>query len=178
MDKAIAISASPRPTPYDLLVRQAMRDAITSDPIWNNGESTVQPGTRPVAELASLIDISPEVFNKTHQREDVPAAIADMAKAIAQFDANDHLRQSEAMSTHDISREFGGSMEAAAKVARAKTLIIVSATERIENPGPALSFAKLIRAEVLELHNECGQVLSNCDQDKVNSAVAEFLEPR
>jgi homoserine acetyltransferase len=36
--------------------------------------------------------------------------------------------------------------------------------------------ARLIGAEVLELHSECGQVLSNCDADKVNSAVAEFLE--
>jgi homoserine O-acetyltransferase/O-succinyltransferase len=128
-----------------------------------------------VAELARLIDITPE-YNGTHKRDDVPAAIDDMAKAIAQFDANDQLRQSEAMSSHDISREFGGSMEKAAKVVRAKTLIIVSATERIENPGPALSFARLIGAEVLELHNECGQVLSNCDADKVNSAIAEFLE--
>ena len=176
MDKAIPISASPRLTPYDLLLRQAMRDAITGDSIWKNGNYTVQPGTRLVAELASLIDITPEVFNESHKRDDVPAAIADMAKAIAQFDANDHLRQSEAMSTHDISREFGGSMDEAAKVVRAKTLIIVSATERIVNPGPALAFAKLIRADVLELHNKCGQVLSSCDADKVNSAIAEFLE--
>lgn len=176
MDKAISISASPRPTPYDLLVRLAMRDAITSDPLWNNGNYTVQPGARAVAELASLIDITPEVYNESHRREDVPAAIADMAKAIAQFDANDHLRQSEAMSTHDISRQFGGSMEQAAKAVRARTLIIVSATERIENPGPALAFAKLIGAEVLELHNKCGQALSDCDADKVNAAVARFLE--
>ena len=55
-------------------------------------------------------------------------------------------------------------------------VIIVSTSERIVNPEPALSFAKLIKAEVLELHNKCGQVLSNCDTDKVNSAIAEFLE--
>jgi len=176
MDKAIPVSASPRLTSYDLLFRQALRDAITSDPTWNNGNYTVQPGARRVAELASLVDITPEQYNESHKREDVPAAIADMAKAIAQFDANDLLRQSEAMSAHDISQGFGGSMEEAAKVVRAKTLIIVSATERIVNPGPALAFAKLIRAEVLELHNKCGQVLSDCDADKVNAAVAEFLE--
>ena len=60
------------------------------------------------------------------------------------------LRQSEAMSAHVISRESGGSMEEAAKAVKAKSLIIVSATERVVNPGPALSFAKLIRAEVLK----------------------------
>ena len=41
-------------------------------------------------------------------------------------------------------------MEEAAKAVKAKSLIIVSATERVVNPGPALSFAKLIRAEVLK----------------------------
>jgi homoserine O-acetyltransferase len=153
MDKAIPISASPRLTAYDLLFRQALRDAITSDPNWNNGNYTVQPGARLVGELASLVDITPEVYNESHKREDVPAAITDMANAIAQFDANDLLRQSEAMSTHDISRQFGGSMEEAGKVVKAKTLIIVTASERIVNPGPALKFAKLIRAEALELHN-------------------------
>lgn len=178
MDKAIAISASPRLTPYNLLFHQSLRDAITGDSTWNNGNYTAQPGTRLVAELASLVDITPEVYNERHGRQDVPAAIADMATAIAQFDANDLLRQSEAISAHDISREFGGSMEAAAKAVKAETLIIVSATERIVNPGPVLSFAKSINAEVLELHNKCGQVLGDCDADKVNSAVARFLERR
>ena len=178
MDRAIPISASPKLTAYDLLFRQALRDAITSDPNWNNGNYTVQPGSRLVAELASLVDITPQVYNESHKREDVPAAITHMANAIAQFDANDLLRQSEAMSAHDISREFGGSMEEAAKVVRAKSLIIVSASERIVNPGPVLAFAKLIRAEVLELHNQCGQALSDCDADKVNSAITEFLESK
>ena len=176
MDKDIALSASPRPTPYDLLVRQSMRDAITSDPLWNHGNYTAQPGTRTIAELASLIDITPTEYNRSHKPEDVPVAINSMAQAIAKFDANDHLRQSEAMSTHDISRAFGGSMEQAAKAVKARVLIIVSATERIENPQPAISFANLIHAETLELHNECGQVLGNCDGEKVVSVVGDFLD--
>ena len=176
MDKAVAMSASPRLTPYNLLFQQALRDAIITDPIWKDGNYDVQPGTRPVAELASLIDFTPDTYNESHNREDVPAAISAMANRIAQFDANDLLRQSEAISEHDISREFGGSMEKAAGAVRAKALIIVSASERIVNPGPALAFAKLIRAEVLELQNKCGQVLSDCDEDRVKSAVTNFLQ--
>jgi hypothetical protein len=67
-------------------------------------------------------------------------------------------------------------VEEAAKAVKAKSLITVSANERIVNPRPVLSFAKLVRAEVLELHNKCGQVLSECAADRVNSAIAEFLE--
>ena len=82
---------------YDLLLWQTQRDAITSDPAWNNGNHNVQPGTRLVGEIANLIDVSPEVFNETHERESVPNVINEIANAIAQFDANDHIRQSEAM---------------------------------------------------------------------------------
>src|SRR5690242_3329911 len=94
MDEAISISASPRLTAYDLLFREALRDAVTSDPAWNQGNYTAQPGTRLVAELASLIDITPEMYNESHTREDVPNAIRELAKVISQFDANDLVRQS------------------------------------------------------------------------------------
>lgn len=178
METAIAISASPKLTAYNLLFHHALRDAITTDPVWEHGNYTVQPGTRLVAELASLIDFGPDMYNETHKREDVPATIDQMAKLIGKFDANDLLRQSEAISEHDISLQFRGSMDAAAKTVKARTLIIVSSGERIVEPGPALSFAKMVHAEVVELHNRCGQVLSECDADRVQTAVAAFLESR
>ena len=175
MDRAVSIGGSPRLAPYDLLLWQTQRDAITSDPAWNGGNYADQPGTRLVGEIANLIDISPETFNAEHTRESVPGVIAETATVIAQFDANDHIRQSEAMSQHDVSRRFGGSLERAAAVVRAETLVIVSAAERIVTPGPALAFARALHAEVLELRNRCGQALSRCDRENVVKAVSAFL---
>jgi homoserine O-acetyltransferase len=175
-DRAVTIGGSPRLTPYDLLLWQTQRDAITSDPMWNGGRYTSQPGTRLVGEIATLIDISPDVFNETHEREDVAVVIGDTAKAIARFDASDHIRQSEAMTGHDVSARFGGSMERAAAAVKAKVLVVVSAGERVVTPRPAIAFARLIHADLLELQNKCGLALSNCDRETVNRAVASFLE--
>lgn len=160
---------------YDLLLWQTQRDAITSGAAWHDGNYTAQPGTRLVGEIASLIEISPEVFNESHTREAVPTVIADTAKAIAKFDANDHLRQSEAMTMHDVSARFGGSMGRASAAVKSRMLVIVSATERVVTPGPALSFARLIGADVLELHNNCG-LARTCDREKINRAVVAFLQ--
>lgn len=175
MDRAVAIGGSPRLAAYDLLLWQTQRDAITSDPAWNNGNHNVQPGTRLVGEIANLIDVSPEVFNETHERESVPNVINEIAKAIAQFDANDHIRQSEAMTQHDVSARFNHSLAKTAARVKARTLIIVSTTERVVTPGPALSFAKMIGAEKLELTNRCGLALSSCERERVYETVAEFL---
>ena len=48
------------------------------------------------------------------------------------------------MMSHDISKYFNGSMKEAAAKIKAKLFIIVSSTDLIMNPNPALEFAKLI----------------------------------
>ena len=91
------------------------------------------------------------------------------------FDANNHIRQDQAMMALDVSDQFG-SMEKAAAAVKAKVLVIVALRDHTVTPGPALEFGKQIHAEMLTVDNECGHQLMSCENDRVVSAVAAFLQ--
>jgi homoserine O-acetyltransferase len=42
-------------------------------------------------------------------------------------------------------------------------------------PGPALEFAQMLHAEVLELRDNCGHLAPGCEMGKVGTAVTGFL---
>ncbi len=68
-------------------------------------------------------------------------------------------------------------MERATAAVKAKVLIISSATDHTVTPAPALDFAQLIPAQVLQPTTNCGYHAPECDGAKVNSTVAAFLDP-
>ena len=176
MDKAIPIVGSPRLAPFDLLLWQTENAAITSDPGWNNGDYTEQPALTLLTGLEGLAIETPEKFNQDTTREKLPEWFAQARKDIGEFDANNHIRQSQAMMALDVSAPFGGSMERAAAAVKAKVLVIASRTDHMVTPGPALDFARLLQAEVLELQDNCGHLAPGCETAKVGAAIAAFLE--
>ena len=91
------------------------------------------------------------------------------------FDANDKIRQVQAMMALDISEGFGGSMQQAAERIKAKVFVIAAKYDHVVTPGPALELAKLLNAKVLVLEGECGHLAPSCEAQKVNPAVDEFL---
>lgn len=173
MDKAIPVVGSPRLTPYDLLHWQMENEIIMSDPRWKGGEYTQDPGHPLRDELGALLLTSPEHYNKEMDRNKVLESITK-SRTLAGPDANDHIRQAEAVMDLDLSVQFG-SMKLAASAVHAKVLVISSARDLVVNPMPALDFAKLLHAEVLLLDNECGHWAAVCEADRVNGAIAAFL---
>ena len=103
IDKAIPIVGSPRLAPFDLLLWQTENAAITSDPAWKNGDYTEQPALTLLAGLEGLAIETPDKFNQDTTREKLPEWFAQTKKDVAEFDANNHIRQSEAMMAHDVS---------------------------------------------------------------------------
>jgi homoserine O-acetyltransferase/O-succinyltransferase len=174
MKKAVPIEGSPRLAAYDLLLWQAHNDAIRSDPNWKNGNYKEQPARGVLFALGELLFTTPKRYNNTTSREDVLPSVAKSRQASA-FDANNHIRQSEAMMALDVSAAFGGSLERAAAAVRAKVLVIVSTTDHVVTPGPALEFSRALRAEVLELQSDCGHLAFSCEVGTVASAVNAFL---
>ena len=175
IDKAMPIVGSPRLAPFDLLLWQAENDAIMSDPTWKNGEYTEQPALTLLAAFEGLAIETPDKFNADTTREKLPEWIADTKKHVAEFDANNHIRQSQAMIAHDVSAPFGGSMERAAAAVKAKVLVVPSITDHMVTPGPALEFARLLHAEVLELRDNCGHLAPGCEEAKLSATIAAFL---
>ncbi len=68
-------------------------------------------------------------------------------------------------------------MERAAAAVKAKVLVVVASQDHTVNPGPALEFAKMLRAETVVLDSECGHVVTVCEAEKIAEHVAKFLSP-
>lgn len=174
MDRAVSIVGSPRLAPYDLLLWQAQIDAIKNDPGWRGGEYTENPARAAEYQFSALLLTTPEEFNRRMTREKLFEELA-RAKTVKGFDANDKLRQDEAMMAHDVSAAFGGSLERAAAMVRARVLVVVATRDHVVTPGPALEFARHLTAQLLTLEGDCGHLAPGCESQKVNPAVAEFL---
>lgn len=174
MDKVIPIVGSTRLTPYDLVLHNAVIRSIMTDPGWNNGNYTENPARAAEAEFNALILTTPEDLNKKMTRDNIFREL-EKAKDQKGFDSNDKIRQTRAMMSLDISKDFGGSMEKTAKAVKAKTLIIVALKDRIVNPVPAMEFGDLLKAKVIELNSDCGHLAPGCESEKVNKAISDFL---
>src|SRR6266576_155812 len=108
MDQAIPIVGSPRLAPYDLLLWQAQIDAIMNDRGWNDGNYSTNPARAAEFEFSSLVLTTPDNFNKHMTREKLFDEL-EKAKQRASFDANDKIRQAQAMMALDVSEPFDGS---------------------------------------------------------------------
>jgi homoserine O-acetyltransferase len=174
MDKAVPIVGSPRLAPYDLLHWRAEIDAIETNPAWNRGEYTSNPSTLVEFEFGEMLLNTPTQYNRTHTREQVFTTLAKAKDALS-TDANNKIRQSEAMMSIDVSDHFSGSMERAAAAVKAKVFVVVATYDHVVTPQPARDFAALLRAPILELDSDCGHLAPSCEDAKVSAAVAAFL---
>jgi homoserine O-acetyltransferase len=174
MDKAVPIVGSPRQGPYDLLHWQAEIDAIEMNPAWNHGDYTENPSRVLEFEYGEMLLNTPTQYNRTHTREQVFDSLAK-AKDAPGTDANNKIRQVEAMMALNVSDQFGGSMQRAAAAVKAKVFVIVARYDHVVTPAPAREFAALRQFPILELDSDCGHLAPSCEDAKVSAAVAAFL---
>jgi homoserine O-acetyltransferase len=175
MDKAIPIVGSPHVAPFDVVLWRINMDAIETNPAWNHGDYAENPSKLVESEIGELMLNTPEQYNRTHTREQALKALAK-AEAAPGKDANNKIRQSEAMMALDVADCCSGSMEKAAAVVKAKVFVIVAQRDHVVTPQPAINFAGLLHAPLLELESDCGHLAPSCEQSKVAAAVAEFLK--
>ena len=172
MDKIVPIVGSTRLPSYDLILWQTEIDAIKNDPAWMAGNYSKNPGVVAQAQLTMLTQLTPAAVNAQIVHGEIPQA---RIASTGLMDANDHIRQAEAMMSLDISRVTGGDIEAAAKRVKAKALVIVSAQDQTVTPQPALDFARMLNAQTLIFDSICGHTAPTCEHDKTYAAVNSFL---
>lgn len=175
MDKAVPIVGSPRLAPYDLLIWQAQIEALMRDRDWRGGNYSVNPARALDFAFGQILLTTPPDYNKRKKREEVLADLEKARRNGRSFDANDKIRQTQAMMKLDIYRDFGGDLERAAKAVKAKVFVVVSRFDHVVTPGPAIELASLLNAKVLNLESECGHLATVCESTHLNTAVAEFL---
>ena len=162
--KAVAIVGSPRLTAYDLLLWRSEQSAIEEDKDWNGGNYTTQPHLDTVAEIHNLALTTPSYRVRETAAAKFPEFLDGIDKdGLGRMDANDWLRQLKAMMTHDIAAPFGDSLEAAAKQVKAKVMVVASTQDHMVNPTPAMEFARILQATVVELTGDCGHLEPGCD---------------
>ena len=174
MDKAIPIVGSPQLAPYDLILWQAQIDAIMNDRGWNNGNYSQNPARAAEAEFGALVLTTPQNYNKHMTRLRVFEELEKEKKQTG-FDANDKIRQAQAMIALDVTGPFAGSMERAAAAVKARVFVIVARLDHVVTPGPAIEFASLLRSQLLVLESDCGHMAPGCESQKVNQTVADLL---
>jgi homoserine O-acetyltransferase len=178
MTDAIPIVGSPKLTSYDLLLWKAEEHAIEADCHWNHGNYTAMPvaGMRAAADIHTLNLTTPEYRVEHTTPEAFPHFLESTERrTLRSFDANDWIRQLQAMMADDVSKPFGGSMRKAAAAVRARVLVVPAQQDHMVNPAPAIAFARLIHAKVLLLTSDCGHLSPGCQAGMLDREVAQFL---
>jgi homoserine O-acetyltransferase len=172
--KIMPIVGSPQLAPYDMLHWQTQIDAITHDIRWKDGDYSQMPAIEAEYEFGAILLTTPENFNAKMTREKVAEELKK-AQSNTTFDANNKIRQDQAMMSIDVTERFGGSWESAAAAVRAKVFVIAARADHVVTPMPALNFARILKAQTLLLEGDCGHLAPSCESDKVNAAAATFL---
>ena len=174
MDLAIPIVGTPQMSSYDLLLWNTELKALLSDPAYSNGKYTQTPPLSLVALIHNM-NLSTPDFRANHTTREGFQQYFDQIVANGDrfMDANDYLRQLQALIGHDIAH--GGSLYDAASKVRAKVLIVNATQDHMVNPLPALGFAKLIHAQTLLLESDCGHMSPGCESAKMDPVIEQFL---
>jgi homoserine O-acetyltransferase/O-succinyltransferase len=171
-DLAVPILGTPRLTSYDLHVKRIMVETILSDPAYQNGNYTSEPPLKLANLFGTLVVTTPEFRNRTTPRDGLEEFFAQ-AESPLPIDANDRLWQLRAIMAQDVIGNR--TLADAARSAKARFLVIVSAEDHLVNPQPALDWAAAIGAPVYISHGSCAHLIMSCDAAAVSSRVRQFL---
>lgn len=168
VDVVIPLLGSPRLSGYDRLLWNAELEALKSTGNnWNQGMGTV--ATIHARNVYRSKYIS-EMNNNEYQKY-----IQAIKSSVTSSNAYDWASQLKAMLDHDISRNFERDIQKASLHVKSRVMVVSSKYDNIVDPEPALHFAELIDANMLELTNECGHQAVVCQLDFVNQKVSSFL---
>ena len=174
IDKIVAYVATPKMSSYDLLWMNTQLNFIES--ARKNG--MLEKEIKKISDMiTAMIARTPDYVVENTDIAEFPEYLKSFDKEPDKtFTFDDYLAQLKAMMKHDISINFNGSMEDAAKNIKAELFIIVNETDILINPTQALNLANLTDAETLILNNNCGHLGVSCEIDRCREEIAEFLE--
>jgi homoserine O-acetyltransferase len=173
MDKAVPYSGSPKISSYGMLLWNTELNIIELGHKYNISDDEL---IESVAGLETLEVQTPAYRVENTKPEDYNEFIQSRYKSYKEhFNSYNWVSQIKALLQQDISKNFGGSMEQAGQNVKAKVFIIVSETDHMVNPKPALDFAKIINAETFIFRNNCGHLGPGCDMRKFEEIVNSFL---
>lgn len=165
VDRCICIAAGLSLSTQALAFDIVARDAIMSDPNWQNGDyydgdRKPEWGLAHARKIGHITYLSPEIMQKKFGREKTSAAGAggkdhfqvesylnyQGEKLVERFDANSYLLLTQALDAYDLAEEFGVAEKAFEKT-KAKFLIVALSSDWLFPPEQSLGLADaLLRA--------------------------------
>jgi len=173
MDKAVAYVCTPQFTSYDLLLLSFELELIEAGQSAKMPEKTIQRLGNIGAELFArtpayrVKHTSRSEFDEFMEKYDKEASVV--------YTSDDKASQLRAMKSQDVFAHFDGSMEKAAEAIRADVLMIVSETDHMVNPQPAIDFARVLECDLVVLENNCGHLALGCEMDRCIDIINQFF---
>jgi homoserine O-acetyltransferase len=175
VDRIVSIAGSPQLTSYDLLLWRTALLALQSDPDWKQGQYTREPALHLMNMVQLLALQTPQFVATNTTRQGYSKFESELMQGPDDLDANDTLRQIQALLSADVAAPFGGSLQRAAAAVRARSLVIVNRQDHLVNPLPASEFANLLHAQLVELDSNCGHRVHSCELQRIGQLVGAFL---
>ena len=175
MDKAIPYSASPKVTSNEKIIFSLMKEIITSGKKNGEDENEIVKKLNIVIQLLAR---TPANINRNYPTDKFSEIEKKFERTSPIFTSACYLTQLEAMFTHDVTRNCNSSYEETAKHIEAKLFIIVSQTDLLLNPQPALDFAAAANAKTLLLKNDCGHLAVGCEMELCRTEIQKFLDKK
>lgn len=174
ISQAVPYVCTPRLSTWDLLYFNTELQMIEAGRKAKMPERDIYQS---INMLTAMVAESPASMDRKKTRAEFPAYLKSFEKEEpAVFTLWNFEAQLRAMIGHDISRGFGGSMEKAAQaVKQAEVFIIVSESDHIIFPGPALEFAPMIGARTLILKGDGGHMAVGQQMKTCSTAIENFL---
>ncbi len=173
MDKAIPYVGTPKFSGYDIL---EWRQALNMIEIGRRYHVHPDSIRGMLNAFTTLLVRTPQWIANHYYPQKMDSVFAGFFKGEPKIFTNDNFAsQVRAMLSHDISKNFDGSLKAAAEHVKAKVLIIQVSTDHMVNPLNALRFADYLHAKTLVLKSDCGHLGIGCNLQKVSEAIAQFL---
>lgn len=172
--RIIPIVGSPQLTSQDLLLWNAELDLLDGSKQYADGEYRDRPRIPALQEFHWLNLTTPAHRNGETSRAAFAAFQAEKGGDTS-FDWNDWHRQLEAMIAHDVARNDGGDLAAAARRVKARGLVIVAEQDHMVNPETSKRFAALMNAKLFVTNTSCGHMAPGCEP-LIATEVRKFLD--
>ncbi len=173
MDKVIPYSASPKITSNEKIIFSLMKEIIISGKKYGEPENEI---IKKLNIIIQLLARTPANTNRNYPSNKFFEIEKKFERTSPIFKSACYLTQLEAMFNHDITRNYNSSFEETAKHIKAKLFIIVSQSDLLLNPQPALDFAAAAKAKILLLKNDCGHLAVGCEMDLCRTEIQKFLD--
>lgn len=166
--RAAPIAGTARNTPHNFVFADALNEAITSDPRWNNGwyvdGSEVQAGLRRHAKWWAVMGLCTELFKQEQWRNVGFSSVDDFLTGFLEayflpMDPNDLLCMAWKWQRGDVSRHTGGDLAAALGRIKAKVFVMPIDEDMFFPPRDCKAEQELIaNSEIRVIHSLWGHL--------------------